>query len=163
MLKIANHREGFSDRVTEEDPEYRMLSGTITRTKNLAIEYMIKAQSDDASGKIAPTSHLIVPLFVGTGDKIGKYSIDPHIDPAIEVAKNITLRLDGSVKLGWNILARNKETGETIGIVGSGSLNGSTVGNNRTLQADCYDKSGNKTSCENLTPEDLDSDATGQR
>ena len=148
MLKVKNHREWFSDAVTKDDPEYRMLSWANLRTQKLTTRYTIHAQAKTYSGVIPATSHLVIPLFVGTGVFIGPSSIDPRADMRIVPAPIEHLSL-AWLGLGWNIVANDRITGESVGIAGKGDITPDTLGNLRTYHVDCYDRSGQLVDCKN--------------
>jgi hypothetical protein len=76
-----------------------MLSGAVKRTQKLAIEYTMKTQSKDYSGAIAPTTHLVIPIFVGTDTLIGKESRNPNPNTGIEISKDINFRAQSTNKL----------------------------------------------------------------
>jgi Tfp pilus assembly protein PilX len=63
MLKVRNHRDGFSDSVSLADVDGTILTPTTDRSKNLKSGYTIVASSTGSDFSVAPDSHLIIPLF----------------------------------------------------------------------------------------------------
>lgn len=47
MLKVANHRDGFQDRMLVTDPDKNLFSGSTDRTKSTTVGYTILSQSND--------------------------------------------------------------------------------------------------------------------
>ncbi len=68
MLKIRNHRDGFSDSMTGGDIDGSLFLHHSTRSSTLTPSYTIQASSTGASFEVPPNEHLIVPLFTGSGD-----------------------------------------------------------------------------------------------
>ena len=64
MLKVRNHREGFSDSINPMSPDSKMLSGNTERSKNIETNYTIRASTGSAEFRIEADSHLILPLFI---------------------------------------------------------------------------------------------------
>jgi len=84
MLKIRNHRDGFSDSMTGGDLDGAMFRHTTARSEKLEPSYQIEASSREKAFEVAPNEHLIVPLFVGTGEIISGHSRDPRIGSIIQ-------------------------------------------------------------------------------
>jgi hypothetical protein len=63
MLKVRNHREGFSDNVSKDEIDGDMLVPTTERSRGMRSSYEIVANSTDESFPLARDNHLIIPLF----------------------------------------------------------------------------------------------------
>jgi hypothetical protein len=71
MLKVRNHREGFQDSMSTTDLDATIFSGSTDRTKGIRTSYTIVAQTGSRTFALDQDSHLILPLFTGTGAGLG--------------------------------------------------------------------------------------------
>ena len=84
MLKVRNHRDGFADSMTGGDLDGQMFLYQSTRSAGLSPSYTIEASSTGKTFEIAPNEHLIIPLFVGSGEIISGQSKDPRKSDRIQ-------------------------------------------------------------------------------
>lgn len=75
MLKVRNHADGFQDSVRagsgeDFDADGKMFALSELRSAGMSMEYSIEANSTGATFTLSGGEHLIIPLFVDTGEKI---------------------------------------------------------------------------------------------
>jgi len=63
MLKIRNHREGFSDSMSSKNVDGKIFLLESERSKNLESEYKIQASATGYLQVLNQNEHLIIPLF----------------------------------------------------------------------------------------------------
>lgn len=145
MLKVRNHRDGFSDAMIAADPDAALFKFDTPRTKGIEVGYTLKTQSQSHTfSGVAPESHLIVPLFVGTGVMLSDHSADPRKD--VRIIRTQGLRVQGIGQTPWTIMAMSG--GTSIGMTGSGNIGPRTEGTIRTRTAQCYNANAKRVSCE---------------
>ena len=83
MLKVRNHREGFEDSMKNDDIDTVIFSGSTDRTKNTKTTYTIEAQTGSHVFIVGPDEHLILPLFVGSGDPISTHAKNPSFSTGV--------------------------------------------------------------------------------
>ena len=148
MLKEANHREGFQDSMQTTDPDAHMFSGSTDRTMGTSVKYSILSQSSDHIFSLSGSSHLILPLWVGTGATItgSLSSLDPRDSNAISHIRSLTLGIwSNPENISWNIIALSGS--ENIGLSGTGEITPLSNGIIRSHSEDCYNASGTKWPC----------------
>lgn len=120
MLKVKNHREGFQDTMRNIDPDGKIFIGTTPRTTGIQTQYQIISQSKSETFSLSGSSHLILPLFVGTGNTIAtsSTSIDPRNSAITERISTLSLTSTGDISgISWSIVAMSGT--ENTGIAGS--------------------------------------------
>ncbi len=148
MLKIANHRDGFQDAMLWGDPDSSIFSGSTARTENTSVRYTIESQSRDQLFTLSWWSHLILPLFSGTGNALAgsRTSIDPRYTDMVQKISVLQLQwiwIPNLNELSWSIVALSGS--ENIGIAWTGAIDSiATRWIMRLRSIDCYDKDGNK-------------------
>ncbi len=148
MLKVANHRDGFQDVMLWGDPDSSMFSGSTPRTENTSVRYTIESQSRDQVFTLSGWSHLILPLFSGTGNTLAgsRTSIDPRYTDTIQKISALQLQwvwVPTLNELSWSIVALSGS--ENIGVAWTGTIDPlSTRWVMRLHGIDCYDQDGNK-------------------
>lgn len=148
MLKVKNHREGFQDSMKNTDPDGKMFIGTTPRTLGTQVQYQITSQSKNETFTLSGSSHLILPLFVGTGNIIAgsSSSIDPRNSSITEKISTLSLTSTGDISgISWSIVAMSGT--ENIGVAGTGIIASNTIGTVRLRWVDCYDTEGTKWAC----------------
>lgn len=139
MLKIRNHRDGFSDTMTWGDQDGLQFGLSTSRSSALQAGYTIEAQSTGAVFELEPGNHLIIPLFVGYGEILSGKSQDPRFSTGTHYTDGLTVT--GIDKISWVIVAGSGA--ENIGLSGSGNIGGSsTHWVIRHRDVDCYDQQG---------------------
>ncbi len=155
MLKIRNHREGFADKITENDGDASILSTLSDRSKNLKSTYTILANSSDSTFPLQTSEHLIVPLFTARESFLtpGGNSKLPFAN--LDVEKVTSLVTEWIENLSWTLVAQSGS--ESIGMTGSGNISPEKLGIVRTRYSQCYDAQWENISCsdENLVAEEL--------
>ena len=73
MLKVRNHREGFSDTMNSENIDGKQFLLESERSKNLESEYRIQASATGYTQTLAQNEHLIIPLFSAKEDSIDAF------------------------------------------------------------------------------------------
>lgn len=129
MLKVKNHREGFQDSMKNTDPDGKMFIGTTPRTLGTQVQYQITSQSKNETFTLSGSSHLILPLFVGTGNIIAgsSSSIDPRNSSTTEKISTLSLTSTGDISgISWSIVAMSGT--ENIGVAGTGIITSNTIG-----------------------------------
>ncbi|MDD2693349.1 MAG: hypothetical protein PHY14_00275 [Candidatus Gracilibacteria bacterium] len=148
MLKVKNHREGFQDTMTNTDPDAKMFVGNTPRTLGTQVQYQIASQSKDKTFTLSGSSHLILPLFAGTGNIItgASRSLDPRNNSMTEGISTLSLTSTGDISaLSWSIVAMSGS--ENISLAGTGTIVTDTIGTVRLRGMDCYDSEGVKGMC----------------
>jgi len=116
LLKIGNHREGFSDAITPADAESNIL-GIGNKLSN---SYTMQTSGKSYSGTLANGAFEIIPLFYDNGTPIGVNTKNPNAGTSNVIkSSGFLVRTDGD--LVWNIIG-NDTTGASFGIVGTGSV-----------------------------------------
>lgn len=142
MLKIANHREGFSDSVTNADLDGKMLIGSTERTKNIETNYTIEAQSNSGTFSLVSKDHLILPLFIGDGFTLTPWTSKNPSSPWT-VTQVSTLRISwAGENISWNIIAMSGS--ENVSIAGTGEINPSIIWIVRLRGISCYAADGSE-------------------
>ncbi|MBP6981183.1 hypothetical protein KBB25_00190 [Candidatus Gracilibacteria bacterium] len=143
MLKVKNHQDGFQDAMNSSDPDGQMFLGGTDRTKGVTTQYEIDAQTREYTGTLDSGKSIIIPLFVGSGNIIGtQKSREPNYPGSVEQVKDITLNSIDPSTLSWSIIAMSGS--ESVGITGTGLIDGTEVATMRLRGVDCYDISGMK-------------------
>ena len=148
MLKIKNHREWFQDTMGEGDVDGYMLAWVTPRTSTIESNYQIVSQASSGTFSLSGSSHLIIPLFVGTGVPINgsMHSRDPREDMNIQRVRSLTLSSSMNLEnISWSIVGMSG-TGN-IGIAGTGSIFPSTMGVIRLQWHECYDADWERWTC----------------
>jgi hypothetical protein len=128
LLKIKNHREGFSDNLLLTSSDGELLINNTAREAKMG--YDIIATGTSYSGAIAPESFDIIPLFYENGKVLNIENGKPWKDPRNPM-KNITptafddristsdfeLRILSGDRIVWNVIG-NGASGQTFGISG---------------------------------------------
>lgn len=140
MLKIRNHRDGFSDSMTWGDQDGRQFWLMTARSSQLQVGYIIEAQSTGAVFEIPAGEHLILPLFVGYGDLLSGRSQDPRFFTGTH--RSEALQVEGTKTQDWVIIAWSGS--ENIWLLWSGNIFFHTKGVIRHRGVDCYDQNGNR-------------------
>lgn len=65
MLKVKNHRDGFSDMMDGSSADALIFSGASPRTDKVEVNYKIEAQSTDIVFSGGNNNYTIFPLFTG--------------------------------------------------------------------------------------------------
>lgn len=131
LLKIKNHREGFSDGLSLKAGEAETIANNTSRPAKIG--YEILATGTSYSGTLAPESFEIIPLFYEGGKtlkteegkdwKDPRSPMDPHWGNSSEPfydRKSVTdfgLDIKNGDRIVWNIIG-NDSTGSTFGISG---------------------------------------------
>lgn len=144
MLKVRNHREGFTDSVTSFDPDGTMFSLSSSRSIGLKTSYTVRASSSDETFALAPNEHLIVPLFIANESTISGAIASKMPNQNNATLKTQWLTIQGLNSLSWTIVAMHGT--ENIGLTGSGDIIGGKEGIIRHKDTQCYDNNGNKLS-----------------
>ncbi len=148
MLKVANHRDWFQDSIAWDDIDSLIFSGSTPRTENTSVSYRIQSQSRDQEFTLSGWSHLILPLFSGTGNILAgsRASVDPRYTDMIQKIWDLQIQSVWAMtlnSLSWSIVALSGS--ENIGITGTGGIDSiATLWIMRLRGIDCYDQDGNK-------------------
>ncbi len=145
MLKIANHREGFSDSVINTDLDGKMLIGSTERTKNIETKYTIEAQSSSGTFSLASKGHLILPLFIGDGVTLTSWASKNPSSPWTVTQVSSLLISWADENISWSIVAMNGS--ENISITGTGNIGTTSEWIIRQQSTECYDSNGDKINC----------------
>lgn len=127
LLKIKNHREGFSDSLWLKQSEWAVLENSTAR--DAKIGYEIIATGTAYSGTLTPDSFEIIPLFYEAGKTLktedGKPWKDPR-NPMNEIppksfdsrisTPNFTLNIMSGDRAVWNVIGNEDLVGTTFGI-----------------------------------------------
>lgn len=143
MLKVKNHRDGFSDKMDGSSPDALIFSGASPRTDKVKVTYTIEAQSTDIVFSGGTNNYTIFPLFTG---KCQAY-IDPmkSCDPSaysgnIQVENILELSTTWNPNdLSWSIVGMSGS--ENVSITWIGVINGSEIGAMRLQGKSCYNSS----------------------
>ncbi len=147
MLKVRNHREGFSDTMNSENIDGKQFLPETERSKNLESEYRIQASATGYTQILSPNEHLIIPLFSGKENPIDAFwnSKNPSFSWWVLSVNSLTVTgLDG---LTWTITSMSG--GQSIGLTGMWNIASSSFGTMRRENEDCYDTNGNTIACNN--------------
>ena len=120
LLKSSNHREGFSDIITDSDKESELLQ-SISSKKKTSISSILRASDTSYTGTIAPGNFELIPLFYDKGERIQSSAKNPNKDTSA-IIKTISFIVSQDGNLAWNING-NDSTGRTYGIAGTGGVN----------------------------------------
>ena len=128
LLKIKNHREGFSDTLALMSSEGELLKNNTAREAKIG--YDIVATGTSYSGAIAPESFDIIPLFYENGKVLTVENGKPWKDPRNPMknstpnafddrisASDFELQILGGDRIVWNVIG-NGASGQTFGISG---------------------------------------------
>ena len=129
MLKVRNHREGFEDSMKNDDLDAGIFSGSSDRTKNTKTTYTIEAASSSGSFVLPKDEHLILPLFVGSGNTLSPgNSKNPSFSTI--VTKTTGLQITGAnTDISWSIVAMSGS--ENVSLAGNGNIGTNEVGTMR--------------------------------
>lgn len=119
LLKSSNHREGFSDTITDSDFESHLLQNPLSETKKTTISSVLRASDASYTGSIIPGSFDIIPLFYDKGVRIQNSAKNPNKDTS-DIIKTIDFIVTQNGDINWNIIG-NDTNGKTYGISGTGS------------------------------------------
>lgn len=121
LLKSSNHREGFSDIITNTDQESHLLkTNIISSNKNTTITSTLLASDISYTGTITQGSFEIIPLFYDAGKSIQISAKNPNKDTS-NIIKTNTFIVTQNGDISWNIIG-NDAAGKTYGISGTGGL-----------------------------------------
>ena len=120
LLKSSNHREGFSDTITDSDKESELLQG-ISSKKKTSISSILRASDTSYTGTIVPGNFELIPLFYDKGQLIQSSAKNPNKDTS-DIIKTVSFIVSQDGNLAWNIIG-NDSTGKTYGIAGTGGMN----------------------------------------
>lgn len=140
MLKIRNHREGFSDSTTSLDPDGQMFSLFTDRSKWLHVSYDIQANSLDKTFSLAPNEHLIIPLFVANEAIIPGAIASRYPARGNATSKTEALSVEWLDSLEWTIVAQGAS--ESVWLTWSWDIQGSKNGVIRHKGIQCYSSDG---------------------
>lgn len=113
MLKVANHRDGFEDTMTQVDLDQILFSGSTSRSQNNTVTYTILAQTGSFTRTVNQDDYLIFPLFTGNGEKIVSRSAsnNPSKNTGSTVTQNLRMTISGNPEdISWNIIAMSGTT-----------------------------------------------------
>ncbi|MDD2891829.1 MAG: hypothetical protein PHQ95_02585 [Candidatus Gracilibacteria bacterium] len=119
LLKSSNHREGFSDTITDSDAESSLLQNPLSEIKKTTISSTLRASDTSYTGSIIPGSFDIIPLFYDAGERIQDSSKNPNKNTS-DIIKTIDFVVTQNGDINWNIIG-NDTNGKTYGISGIGS------------------------------------------
>lgn len=120
LLKSSNHREGFSDNISNPDKESLLLNTDTSIAKNTLISSVLQASDNSYTGVITPGGFEIIPLFYDEGQPIQGSAKNPNADSS-HLIKTSTFIVTEDGDLSWNIIGNNG-VGKTYGISGTGSV-----------------------------------------
>lgn len=128
LLKLKNHREGFSDSLGLKSTAGSILKNNTAR--DAKIGYEIIATGTSYSGTLAPDSFEIIPLFHEDGKVLSTEGGKPWKDPRNPMKKtpssafdsristtDFDLRITSGDRAVWNVIG-NGTSGTTFGISG---------------------------------------------
>lgn len=151
MLKIRNHRDGFSDSMNSSSPDAKVFSWASARTDKVEVNYSIESQSLNTTFSARPTGadrYIIIPLFTGKCQWLmnASTSCDPsNYSGTIQVTKITELSTAWNpVSLSWSIVAMSGS--QNISITWIGEIDGSNneIWTMRLQWEACYDSNGNE-------------------
>lgn len=142
MLKVRNHREGFSDSLVASDPDGEMFRLETERSKSLITGYRLETTSHDKTFTLPQNEHLILPLFSSSEWLIAGSNTSKKPEYNQGVAKVKEFSITGNAGMNWTIIAQSGS--ESIGLNGIGEIQTTSLGTLRQRARDCYDINGNK-------------------
>jgi hypothetical protein len=146
MLKVANHRDGFQDSLTDSDPDQTLFHGSTPRTEKNTIHYTIEAQSKHYEKTLTPDEYLIFPLFVWVGKTpaLSSHSENPesHTETKNTQWLKVAVTSWDASGLSWSIVGMSG--GTNVSLVGSGIIDDTKQGTMRLMAEECFDNEGNK-------------------
>ncbi len=145
MLKVKNHRDGFSDTLNGSSPDALIFSGASPRTDKVEIQYKIESQSNALVFSGGNNNYTIFPLFIG---KCQWYidapmkSCNPSTYTGVVRVGTITELSTtwNPSNLSWSIVAMSGS--ENVSIAWKWPINGSEIGTMRLQWESCYNSLG---------------------
>ena len=120
LLKIKNHREGFSDSIsTEEEAKLLVKDPRKITADDATIQYTTKTSGLVYTGVLSGSGFEVIPLFSDVGERLqsennkNPNALTTHIQPV----SNFVLHTDREIVMN---MVGNNENGQTFGLTATG-------------------------------------------